>query len=601
MSVELISGKKTGIIILLLLIICPHGFSQASANKDTGTEIMNYREDVYIRTDRDIYIAGERVWLKAYDLNGMTKSPSDLSKVIYIELLDQNNFPLKQLKVKIDNHSGSSGFILPDNMSSGNYLIRAYTSWMKNFSADQFFYKAISIINPFESIDHLKLPSKNSGSPDTSQTLILDDQAKSVYSLPEDEKLNSIKYTVSFAKPDYSSREMVKMEITATDVSGNPVESDLSLSVAKSAIVNTTGVSSFYCFRNTKPGETNVEKPGYSAELQNHIISGYLRSKSNNEPIRKSDISLSFVGKTARCQFGKTDDNGEFYFVIKEQGQNEIVIQPLSSDITDYYIELNQPFSSKFSRFRAGEFYLDSTRIDAINKVVIGMQVNTIYEPFKQKMTIENQPVMPDFYGKPESTIKTADYIELTSLSEIVKEIIPNVSALKQNGKYDFKLVNKYKGKPFENKPLILVDGVPVYDFEKVLGIGSKEIERADVVNTRYFISDNVFDGIVSFITHKGNLSVLDFNNSIFRQVYEGCQVNQGFYVPDYSTDILRGSRIPDFRNTLFWKPDIHTDKNGKAEITFFTSDELSDFTVVVEGIADDGKTGYANATLKVK
>ena len=92
-----------------------------------------------------------------------------------------------------------------------------------------------------------------------------------------------------------------------------------------------------------------------------------------------------------------------------------------------------------------------------------------------------------------------SDYIELTSIREVVKEIIPNVYTLKQNGKYDFKLINKFRGQPFENKPLVLVDGVPVYDFEKVLNISSKDIEKADVINTRYFFSENVFDGIVSF------------------------------------------------------------------------------------------------------
>ncbi len=229
------------------------------------------------------------------------------------------------------------------------------------------------------------------------------------------------------------------------------------------------------------------------------------------------------------------------------------------------------------------------------------MQINNIYEPFRQNRPDESKSVIPDFYGKPENTIKMADYIELTSLREVVKEIIPNVYTLKQNGKYDFKLINKFRGQPFENKPLVLVDGVPVYDFEKVLSINSKEIERADVINTRYFFSENVFDGIVSFVTKKGNLSVMEFDNSIFRQVYEGCQIQNNFYSPDYSTVVIKDSRIPDFRNTLFWKPDLHTRKDGKPKLAFFTSDESADYTIVVEGITSDGKTGYSSASFRVK
>ena len=603
-------GKILNISVLLFLniLLSQNLCAQEATDKGMDSTIRNFREELFVRTDRDIYIAGEEVWFKVYKLNGLTNTPSGLSKVVYLEMLDKNNFPIKQLKVKTNDNSGSSNFILPDNISSGNYLIRAYTNWMKNFTTDQFFYKTISVINPFESIDHLKLPSATIKHDSSSLTTILLSQSivtdetgsRMTAGLKSKDAKNQIKYTLSTEKTGYSPREKVKMEITASDMAGHPIETDLSVSVAKSAVVNSSGLSSFYCFNpnNVIPGR--VEGSEHLAELEGLLISGYLRLKATDEPLKHTDLSLSFVGKTALCQFGKTDENGEFNFVIKESGPNEIVIQPLSSDISGYYIELNQSFSSTFSKYKSRPFYLDSSKIKELNKVIVGMQVNNIYEPFRQKQPIESTSIIPDFYGRPENTIIMADYIELTSLREVVKEIIPNVYAPKQNGKYDFKLINKFRGQPFENKPLVLVDGVPVYDFEKVLSINSKEIERAEVINTRYFFSENVFDGIVSFITKKGNLSVMEFDNSIFRQVYEGCQDQNNFYSPDYSTDIMKVNRIPDFRNTLFWKPDLHTGKNGKSEIVFFTSDESANYTIVVEGLASDGTTGFSSASFKV-
>ena len=145
-------------LILLGFLVSQQLYSQQLSDKPGDTESRNFKEEVFVRTDRDIYISGEQVWLKVYTLNGLTGTPSNISKVVYLELLDKNNFPLRQLKIKTESNSGSSRFVLPDNISSGNYIIRAYTNWMKNFSTDQFFYKTISVINPFESIDHLKLP-----------------------------------------------------------------------------------------------------------------------------------------------------------------------------------------------------------------------------------------------------------------------------------------------------------------------------------------------------------------------------------------------------------------------------------------------------------
>lgn len=590
----------TLVILLLNFRYSQDLFSQQTPEENEIANVWDFNEELYIQTDRNIYITSEEVWFKVYKLQGITHSPYNISKVVYLELLDKNNFPVIQLKLKIDGNSGASGFILPDNIHSGNYLIRVYSNWMKNFPVNLFYYKEISVINPFENIENIKLPS------DSIDIKLKEDKNQNLSEGIPADKLNGkrIRFKIALHKPEYLSRDKVKISITASDMAGNPIESDLSVSVAKSCIASP--VQSKYLSKTKDiplKGSLNPDSDAqrYLPELEGHLISGHIKLKANDAPLKKIDLSLSFVGKSARCQFGKTDDNGEFYFLVKEPGLNEIVIQPLSNDITGYNIELDQPFSSIFSNLKASPFYLDSSKVKAINNAIIGMQVYNIYEPERQKSTVLPKPITPDFYGKPENTIRMADYIELTSLREVVKEIIPDVYTLKQNGKYDFKLINKFKGQPFENKPLILVDGVPVYDFEKVLSINSKEIERADVINTRYFYSENVFDGIVSFTTKKGNLSAMDFNNSIFRQAYEGCQIKGNFYSPDYSSDTLRTSRIPDFRNTLYWNPDLHTTKDGKAETEFYTSDESAEYTIVVEGIAPDGKKGISSALLIVK
>ena len=607
--VTMLPALKISFLILFVILSGRQVSSQQPVDYMKDPDIRNFKEEVFVRTDRDIYISGEDVWLKVYTLNGLAHTPDDLSKVVFVELLDKNNFPLRQVKVKSEKSSGSASFTLPDNLSSGNYLVRAYTNWMKNFSTDDFFYRTISVINPFESIDHLKIPpdaksadSVNAIAKALPKGNIYDNDGNLVIKRSSSGNSNKvINYKITLDKPDYVSRERIRMEISASDIAGNPVETNLSVSVAKSGVVNSSGLNSFYRTGSSDNRIHRVEGPENLAELEGHIISGYLRLKATDEPLKNTDLSLSFVGKTARCQFSKTDDKGAFNFVVKESGLNEIVIQPMSPDISGYYIELNQPFSSVFSKFKPAEFYLDSSRLDQINKVIIGMQVNNIYESFRQTTSDEATNVIPDFYGKPESTIIMADYIELTTLKEVVKELLPNVYTLKQNGKYDFKLINKFRGQPFENKPLVLIDGVPVYDFEKVLSINSKDIERADIINTRYFISGYVLDGIVSFITKKGNLSVMEFDNSIFRQVYEGCQVKNSFYSPDYNTVATKDKHIPDFRNTLYWQPDSHTGKDGKAEIEFFASDESSDYVIVVEGISPDGKTGYSSASFRVR
>jgi hypothetical protein len=558
-----------------------------------------YRENLIINTDRSIYITGEKVWFDVITVNSLTNTPSGTSKVVYVEFLDRNNFPLRQLKVRVENFYGSSVFSIPDNLPSGNYVIRAYTSWMQNWWADQFCHKPISVVNPFGSFESIALQSSTilKGSV-ISESGEVENSVNS-----ESENSGDIVYKVIQDKPEYSSREKVTLKIVATDGLGKPIESDFSVSVAKSGLVDSeeTDEPAMGNMQTSLSMISKNEDPEYLPELEGHLIHGVMRLKSSGEPLRNSGISLSYVGKIARCQFSDTNEKGEFYFVVREPGTSEIVIQPLDPDVSGYYVDLKQSFNSNFSNYQPSVFKIDSTNIDKLNNAVISMQINNLYEPFRQKMQPAPKKVIPDFYGKPENTILMADYIELSTIREVVKEIIPNVYTLKQSGKLELKLINKLQSLPFENKPLVLVDGVPMYDFEKVLLINSKEIERADVINKRYFFSEYIFDGILSFVTRKGNLSTMEFDNTIFRQVYEGCLLSEEFYSPEYSADSLKMSRIPDYRNTLYWSSGKHTQKDGNSLVEFYTSDESADYTIVVRGISTDGKTGFSTASLKVK
>lgn len=60
------------------------------------------------------------------------------------------------------------------------------------------------------------------------------------------------------------------------------------------------------------------------------------------------------------------------------------------------------------------------------------------------------------------------------------------------------------------------------------------------------------------------------------------------FYVPNY--EVQKDSPKADFRSTLFWKPDIITGDDGKAEFSFYASDEPGQYRVTLEGIAANGQ-----------
>lgn len=105
------------------------------------------REEVFIHTDREKYIAGENLWFKVYLIDRQTSTSSSSSQLVYFEILNPDNQPVVSKRIEIENGSGSGEIVLPDTLSSGNYTVRAYTNWMKNFFPANCFRKDIEIYN----------------------------------------------------------------------------------------------------------------------------------------------------------------------------------------------------------------------------------------------------------------------------------------------------------------------------------------------------------------------------------------------------------------------------------------------------------------------
>lgn len=107
-------------------------------------------EKVHIHLDKPYYSSGENIWFKAYVTNTQSGTTSNLSKLLYVDLLDAQGELFKQNRVALINGLGWADFALPDTLAEGNYRIRAYTKWMENEPKNYFFEKVIKIGNTWE-------------------------------------------------------------------------------------------------------------------------------------------------------------------------------------------------------------------------------------------------------------------------------------------------------------------------------------------------------------------------------------------------------------------------------------------------------------------
>jgi hypothetical protein len=70
------------------------------------------------------------------------------------------------------------------------------------------------------------------------------------------------------------------------------------------------------------------------------------------------------------------------------------------------------------------------------------------------------------------------------------------------------------------------------------------------------------------------------------------------FYSPKYTPENIY-SEAPDYRNTLYWNPQVKME-NGEKELFFFTCDNISRYKIFVEGITESGKICLGSGEFEV-
>ncbi|MEO1050400.1 MAG: TonB-dependent receptor plug domain-containing protein [Bacteroidota bacterium] len=91
------------------------------------------REKLYLHIDKTLYKPGEDIWFKAYLVDGKDHRPSNVSEVVYVELINPKGAVEKKLALPVKYGEGHGDFKILESLPGGLYKIKAYTKWMTNF------------------------------------------------------------------------------------------------------------------------------------------------------------------------------------------------------------------------------------------------------------------------------------------------------------------------------------------------------------------------------------------------------------------------------------------------------------------------------------
>jgi len=204
------------------------------------------------------------------------------------------------------------------------------------------------------------------------------------------------------------------------------------------------------------------------------------------------------------------------------------------------------------------------------------------------------------FYGKPSEQYLLDKYTRFKVMEEVLREYVPGVLVRIRKDGFHLLVVDKTNKSVLET-PLTLLDGVPVFDANKIMALDPLKIRKLEVVDGRYYQGQAVYNGIVSFTTYKGDLEGFQLDPRVLVQQYEGVQRQREFYAPRYDTPAAQQSRLPDLRNLLYWNPNINLAGPAAQTLSFYTGDQAGRYLVVLQGLSAAGRPGSTSFVMEVK
>lgn len=785
--------------ILLMGLMCVT--LSANADDPKGEKIIeiesyyqdNYQEQIYIQVDKRYYLTGERIKLKVFCVEGTQSKPSELSKVAYVEVLDANNIPQLQAKILLQKGMGFGEIFIPTNLISGNFIIRGYTRWMKNYGPDSYFHSMTTIINPFRRlglkprpqaeditlnfypesrklidgfeskvvfeckdangipaeicgriIDHenvvitefcsskngmgsfnftpdinkkyravamstdsvmttynvpkihesgvvLEVKDKgdkleigvrgkgemidkdflfflvqNKGKIVHSQNIILKNNS-SISSIEKDilpggvssvilfsssgnvlcsrsffkPSKNSDALKVSLSKATYATREKVSIYISSIPIEVIPEDMNLSVSVAvhnKQFGSNQLSISDYMLLGQSLGGYVHkLESYLYGAEPQamqsldqlliahakdtfvwqkiepeqdikyipeykGQLITGKLINKITNEAAPRVLTYLSVPAKNVQFYATKSKIDGSFTFELKDfYGSNEIVLQNDYTKDTIYSIVIDNPYSIEYADYKVPVFDIDENLEEWIKLNYQNMQIENTNKKFQPQMPVLTKVDSTSFYNEPDSRYYLDDFTRFIVMEEVMREYVYGVNVRKNKGGFHLMVVDLERNIFYDENPLMLLDGIPIFDANEIIALDPLKVEKIETVKRRFHKGYLDCRGIVNYTTYKGDLNGYELHENALVIEYEGVQVQKQYYFPRYLSNFEKRVTTPDFRNVLYWNPEIKMDEKGSSTIEFYTSDDANKYEIRIAGLSNNGNSFSKSFFVDVK
>lgn len=530
-------------------------------------------ERTYLSTDRDCYVAGDRIWCSAFCVDAATCGLSVFSSIAYVELRSEAGL-VQTGKIALRGGRGAGFIEIPANAPTGNYRLFAYTA--QNVNEDGYDYlegsKLVSVFNTFSSER-------------------VEGGVEVVDEVPSAPAAPASALRVSAGAP--------RGGVVPLSLSGFASDATFSVSVYHDdgiSLPEATGILSFNPSADVSSISFSDRRiPEYDGEIVYGHVAGLAPEELPGVAGKFAFISVpGDRSDTYSCQVA--EDGSVTFFTNNFYGDKDLVcqIEGLES-ASGAHLEIESPFVD-VPVSGVPRLHLSPSMGDRLLERSVAMQIEKVFDA---DTLFEYLPVRDNLlFGGEGVTYVLDDYTRFPLMEECIVEFIQELRARKDaQGRRDLqvRLQDSWRTLYYANgSSLMMVDGVPVFDHELIYHYDPLLVETVNIYPYTYFIGARGYNGVANFVTYKQNLPSVTFPDNVRILDFKGAS-----YPAAYTCKGV-GKDYPDYRQTILWEPLLDAEAGKDITLDCVLPSYKGRFRVVVEGLTAEGKPFAAQASFTV-
>lgn len=555
-----------------------------AANALKASDINDLREHAYVMTDKPYYYQGDVMWFAGQMIYHNPARRDTLSKVLYVELIGPKKNIIRSSTCYINNGRAAGQFFLNDSLPPGNYFLRAYTNWMRNFDDRIFFVKPLRILGSNETVVGPVAPA-----------------------IQNDSLLDAVELHTD--KESYSKREKITLRVEVFDGDEyNRSTSVFAVSVIDAKqVLNITQeniLTRFQAFEDSVPFHSQNDMP-----IEKGIsVAGDVSLQKEKD--KKAKVTL-IQRKQEDYAMVDTDEHGRFWVT----GFQFLGTARFSMQAKNGKGKLLRQINLHQQPPPPVNFYIPPSDLDIraesqrqLNKVdYVSMgdkdrePVAEVVQPvthIKPDYSISRERLANERFGTLFSFIRSVPglYVYANSSGDPIGSSV-----------YSYRLEYGTRNQ----EPLLVIDGVAQPIGESIaVQLDRINISNVDHVDLIKHDLDGQYGmrgtgGIIFVYTKEkaGQGAVLErrqFETHNFQMVtIKGYDRPVVFKSPDYEKQ--NADTLVDDRSLLYWNPAMTTNEKGEVSVSFYAGDLLTTYRIVLEGMTPANKPFHIEKFIEVK